>query len=63
MPLDIRVAADRVEVAAGPGMERPIEVGCRGRRAVLEAGSIIRFEVGECGGGPGARDDEPPGRS
>jgi trehalose 6-phosphate phosphatase len=45
LPLSIRISADEVEVAAGPGARRSIEVGCRDEVALLDAGSTVRFAL------------------
>jgi alpha,alpha-trehalase len=43
LPLTINVSDTGVEVVAGPGMERPIEVGFRDEVAQLKAGSSVQF--------------------
>lgn len=43
VPLELRIEGARVEVAAGPGLKRPIEVGCADQVAVLTAGSRVEF--------------------
>ena len=42
--LTIRITGRAAEVAAGPGLQRPVEVVCRGRTQLLESGSRVRFE-------------------
>ncbi len=43
LPLTLCVSGERVRVNAGPGLDRPIEVECRGRVAQLEPGSSVEF--------------------
>jgi trehalose/maltose hydrolase-like predicted phosphorylase len=45
VPLSISVAADRVAVAAGPGMPRPVEVECRGEVVVVVPGATAEFSL------------------
>lgn len=45
VPLLLRITEDRVDVAAGAGTQRPIEIVCRGQTARLEPGSTVRFPL------------------
>ncbi len=47
LPLTIRISAEHVQVTAGPGMERPVEVNCRGDVRELDAGSSVEFVLAE----------------
>ncbi len=42
-PLRIRVNGRRIDVAAGTGAQRPIEIACRGETALLDPGSTVHF--------------------
>lgn len=44
-PLLLRISDDQVDVAAGAGMQRPIEIACRGEIARLEPGSTVHFPL------------------
>jgi trehalose 6-phosphate phosphatase len=44
-PLVVRVRGLRAEVAAGPGMWRPVQVACRGEMAELRPGSRVSFPL------------------
>ncbi len=43
LPLMLRIQGDGVEIQAGPGTQRPIEVVCRGEIAELRPGSRVSF--------------------
>ena len=42
-PLLLRISDNRVDVTAGPGMQRPIEISCRGELARLDPASTVHF--------------------
>ncbi|WP_026452968.1 glycoside hydrolase family 65 protein [Saccharomonospora iraqiensis] len=42
-PLHIRVNGRRIDVAAGTGSQRPVEIACRGETALLDPGSTVHF--------------------
>lgn len=42
-PLRLRISDSRVEVTAGAGMQRAIEISCRGQHARLAPGASVRF--------------------
>ncbi|MEO3785511.1 glycosyl hydrolase family 65 protein [Actinocorallia sp. B10E7] len=44
-PLLLRISGNRVDVTAGPGMQQPIEIECRGQTAELTPGSTVRFPL------------------
>jgi trehalose 6-phosphate phosphatase len=44
-PLLLRITDHRVDVAAGAGMQRPIEIACRGQLARLDPGSTVHFPL------------------
>ncbi|MFP3712618.1 glycoside hydrolase family 65 protein [Puerhibacterium sp. TATVAM-FAB25] len=44
-PILVRVRGDRAEVAAGPGMWRPVRVSCRGELAELAPGARLAFPL------------------
>jgi trehalose/maltose hydrolase-like predicted phosphorylase len=44
-PLLLRISGPRVEVSAGAGLHRPVEVTCRGQTATLTPGSTLRFPL------------------
>lgn len=44
-PLTLRIHGDSVEVLAAPGMQRPIEVVCRGEVAELRPGAAVYFPL------------------
>ncbi len=44
-PLTLRIHGDGGEIQAGPGMQRPIEVACRGEVAELKPGSRVSFPL------------------
>ncbi|WP_312871909.1 glycoside hydrolase family 65 protein [Amycolatopsis acididurans] len=45
LPLLLRISEDQVDVAAGAGMQRAVEIVCRDRTATLEPGSTVRFPL------------------
>ncbi|WP_027945541.1 glycoside hydrolase family 65 protein [Amycolatopsis taiwanensis] len=44
-PLVLRISENRVDVAAGAGMQRAIEIACRGQLARLHPGSTVHFPL------------------
>nr|WP_319593481.1 glycosyl hydrolase family 65 protein [Georgenia thermotolerans] len=44
-PLTLRIHGDSAEVLASPGMQRPIEVACRGEVVELEPGARVSFPL------------------
>jgi trehalose/maltose hydrolase-like predicted phosphorylase len=52
-PLTLRIRGEGVEVQAGPGMHRPIEVACRGEVAELKPGSRVTFPADDPADAPG----------
>ncbi len=44
-PLTVRICGDRAEVTAGPGMQNPIHIACRGETSELKPGSRVRFPL------------------
>lgn len=44
-PLLLRISGPSVEVTAGAGLQRPIEITCRGKTATLAPGSTLQFPL------------------
>ncbi|MGM0384532.1 MAG: glycoside hydrolase family 65 protein [Actinomycetota bacterium] len=45
VPLTLQISADEVEVAAGPGLKRPITVSCHGEVSVITGGTSTVFHL------------------
>ncbi len=45
VPLTLQISADEVEVAAGPGLKRPITVSCHDEVAVISGGGSAVFRL------------------